>query len=124
MTILGVVYGLGGHPISFNQTGSYFSTNFTKKLFFNLDSEITPEQQQSLPIFMTMDSSGISENFAAIFVESEGAPLEVEVMPGTVGILKARYSDASTITMLVIQIPTLLGKQALSQSKQALQIVN
>ena len=93
MNILGVVYGLGGHPISFNQSGSYFSTNFTKKLFFNLDSEITPEQQHSLPIFMTMDSSGVSENFAAIFVESEGAPLEVEVMPGTVGILKVRYPD-------------------------------
>ena len=37
------------------QTGSSKETNFTKKLFYNFDPDIIPEQQHSHPILMSMD---------------------------------------------------------------------
>jgi hypothetical protein len=61
------------------QTGSYSSTNFIKKLFFNVDPEVLAEQQHAQPFFMMLDAD---QDYAGIYIETGGAALEVEVQPG------------------------------------------
>lgn len=70
-----MVYGLGGHDLSFNLTSIDDATRFNKILLYNRKGK-----QKSVPIFYNYNP--IHDQYAGYFIDVGGSPLEIEVMPG------------------------------------------